>query len=199
MPLTIELAPAHLQALTIAEIAGRIDERALLRRLAVFRGGCTLEAAEEVGDGACSADVFDLLSRLVAQSLVVADDDRFRMLETIRQYAESKLHEAGEVDAVRERRVRNYASLAERGERHCAARRRSSVAGSNGFGPPMATSGKRSSGRDGMSAPMATLLSDWPARWAGTGTSASRPMAAGTSRRHWPWRDEASVEWKLAP
>ena len=77
------------------------NEQLLLTRLSIFSGGCTLEAAEQVcSDGANGpideVDVLDLLSSLVAQSLVVADDadptaHRYRLLETIRQYAEEHL------------------------------------------------------------------------------------------------------------
>ena len=69
------------------------DERTLLRRLSVFSGGWTLEAAESVcaGEALESAVILDLLSQLVSKSLVVVDRDvgatRYRLLETIRQYA----------------------------------------------------------------------------------------------------------------
>jgi predicted ATPase/class 3 adenylate cyclase len=72
-------------------------EQALLQRLSVFAGGCTLDAAEAVcAGGAVDGDaVLELLSRLVAKSLVTMDRDaspaRYRMLETIRQYARDKL------------------------------------------------------------------------------------------------------------
>jgi tetratricopeptide (TPR) repeat protein len=72
-------------------------ERAVLERLSVFAGGCTLDAAESVcaGDDVESEAVFDALSRLVAKSLVAIDRQpagaRYRMLETIRQYAREKL------------------------------------------------------------------------------------------------------------
>jgi predicted ATPase/class 3 adenylate cyclase len=72
-------------------------ERALLARLSVFAGGCTLAGAEAVcaGDGVERDELLDLLSRLVAKSLVVLDREatptRYRMLETIRQYAREKL------------------------------------------------------------------------------------------------------------
>jgi len=92
-------------------------ERALLRRLAVFAGGWTLEAAEAVG-GDC--DVLDLLTRLVDKSLVVADrapgdETRYRSLETIRQYARDKLFDApgGESAAARDRHLAYYLRLAE--------------------------------------------------------------------------------------
>jgi predicted ATPase/class 3 adenylate cyclase len=92
-------------------------ERVLLRRLAVFAGGWTLEAAEAVGaDGSGQGkgpmtiepvDVLDLLTSLVDKSLVVADpgevEERYVFLETIRQYAEEKLLQAGEAAALRDR------------------------------------------------------------------------------------------------
>jgi predicted ATPase len=71
-------------------------EQALLGRLAVFAGGCTLEAAEAVcgGEGVDSGAVLELLASLVARSLVVAREHgletRYRMLETIRQYGEER-------------------------------------------------------------------------------------------------------------
>ena len=75
------------------------DERVLFRRLAVFAGSMSLEAVENVcgGDG---LDVVDLLSRLVDKSLVQADHAegtaRYRLLETIRQFADQRLGAAGE-------------------------------------------------------------------------------------------------------
>lgn len=78
------------------------DERAVLRRLAVFIGGASLEAAEAVCAGPPVDDyaVLDILSRLVDKSLVVADTEgdeaRYRQLETVRQYARDKLLESGE-------------------------------------------------------------------------------------------------------
>jgi tetratricopeptide (TPR) repeat protein len=93
------------------------DERILLRRLSVFRGGWTMDAAEEVcaGDGIDVGDVLDLLFRLVDRSLVVPDAEsgRFRMLVTIRDYAETRLREAGEADAVRERHLWHYTAHAQ--------------------------------------------------------------------------------------
>jgi predicted ATPase/DNA-binding SARP family transcriptional activator len=75
------------------------DERILFRRLAVFAGSMSLEAMEQVcgGDG---LDVVDLLSRLVDKSLVQAEHAegtaRYRLLETIRQFADQRLRDAGE-------------------------------------------------------------------------------------------------------
>jgi predicted ATPase/class 3 adenylate cyclase len=95
-------------------------ERVLLRRLAVFVGGWTLEAAEAVGagDGVDGWAVLDLLSGLVDKSLVVAEprraEQRYRLLETVRQYAEDKLLAAGEAMAVRERHRAWFAALAAR-------------------------------------------------------------------------------------
>jgi non-specific serine/threonine protein kinase len=99
-------------------------ERTLLRRLAVFAGGWTLGAAEAiVADPALVADdVLDLLSQLVAKSLVQVEepsadsrrDHRYRLLVTIRQYAEEKLLDADEAEAVRTRHRDWYLDLAER-------------------------------------------------------------------------------------
>lgn len=92
-------------------------EQALLCRLAVFAGGCTLEAAETVcgADGLDPDTVFELLASLVAKSLVVAEEHgpetRYRLLETIRQYGEERLGEAGETERWRARHADYYASL----------------------------------------------------------------------------------------
>jgi predicted ATPase/class 3 adenylate cyclase len=92
-------------------------EQALLSRLAVFAGGCTLEAAEAVcgGEGIDPDAVFELLAALVARSLVVAEESgpgtRYRLLETIRQYGEQRLEGAGEAERWRARHAGYYASL----------------------------------------------------------------------------------------
>jgi predicted ATPase len=94
-------------------------ERVLLRRLSVFAGGWTLEAAEAVcsGDGLAIENVLDLLAHLVEKSLVVLDDQstepRYRMLETLRQYGLEKLVAAGESDAVRGRHLGHFVDFAE--------------------------------------------------------------------------------------
>jgi predicted ATPase/class 3 adenylate cyclase/DNA-binding CsgD family transcriptional regulator len=97
-------------------------ERALLRRLSVFAGGFTLEAAESVcADGIVDAyAVLEVLSRLVDKSLVQADvaqgEGRYSLLETIRFYARAHLVEARESDATRERHRDYFLALAERAE-----------------------------------------------------------------------------------
>src|SRR5438105_2268546 len=98
------------------------DERTVLRRLAVFSGGWTLEAAEAVtaGDALDALDVLDLLDHLVARNLVVVEEQdgaaRYRLLGSIRQYAQEKLVEAGEVVEYRRRHLEFFAELVRRGE-----------------------------------------------------------------------------------
>ncbi|GGM55365.1 BTAD domain-containing putative transcriptional regulator [Dactylosporangium sucinum] len=93
-------------------------ERTLLRRLAVFRGGWTLPAAEDVcGFGALApGDVLDPLFRLVDRSLVVPDPagGRFRLLVTVQEYAAERLAEAGEAGECRDRHLDHYTRLGER-------------------------------------------------------------------------------------
>jgi predicted ATPase/class 3 adenylate cyclase len=94
-------------------------ERALLRRLSVFAGGWTFEAAEFVCP---NHDVMDLLTQLVNKSLVIVDDDdsestRYRLLETIRQYARDKLLDAGESFEARKIHSRFFLQMAENAER----------------------------------------------------------------------------------
>jgi predicted ATPase/class 3 adenylate cyclase len=151
IPLALELAAARVRAISVDNIAARLDdrfslltrgdttalprqqtlralidwsfdllnqsERALLRRLAVFAGGWTLEAAEVVGVGGEVArpDVLGLLTNLVEKSLVTleADGERYRLLETVRQYAQERLDESGEADATRTRHLDCFLALAE--------------------------------------------------------------------------------------
>ncbi len=131
LPLAIELAAARLRALSLEQVATRLDDRfRLLRagertleavvawsydllsdaerevfvRLAVFPADFSLEAAEFVVADAVveERDVLDLLTRLVEKSLVttVISDDacRYRLLETLREYARARLDERGDVD-----------------------------------------------------------------------------------------------------
>ncbi len=136
LPLAIELAAARLRALSLEQVATRLDdrfrllragertleavvawsydlltdaERELFVRLAVFPADFSLEAAETVVSDAVVAesDVLDLLTRLVEKSLVttvITDESyRYRLLETLREYALERLAERGEVDRWRDR------------------------------------------------------------------------------------------------
>ena len=93
-------------------------ERVLLRRLAVFAAGWTLAAAESVGAGGTvdASDILDLTDRLVQKSLVEfdAEDGRYRLLETVRQYAQERLDQAGEGSLTRTRHLTFYVALAQK-------------------------------------------------------------------------------------
>jgi predicted ATPase len=92
-------------------------ERRLLSRLAVFAGGCSGEAAEEVCgmDPLSGSEVFELLTGLVAKSLVLAQRSglttRYRLLETIREYGEDRLADHGETDQLRRHHAEYYCQL----------------------------------------------------------------------------------------
>jgi non-specific serine/threonine protein kinase len=96
-------------------------ERQLLRRLSVFAGGWTMQAAEEVtsGNGSEREDVLDALSRLVDKSLVNVDADegrRYRFLETVRQYARELLVQSGEAERLRDRHLAFFHELLRQAE-----------------------------------------------------------------------------------
>ncbi|NUS45011.1 MAG: AfsR/SARP family transcriptional regulator [Mycobacteriaceae bacterium] len=98
-------------------------EQLVLRRLSVHAGGCTLEAAEAVcgGDDLPASDVLDLVSRLIASSLVAVDDragdgPRYRLMESVAAYCVNRLYEAGEHARIRQRHAEYYLDLAERAE-----------------------------------------------------------------------------------
>lgn len=156
IPLAIELAAARVRALTVEEIAARLDdrfrfltttaamvlprhrtlraamdwsyallsekERTLFRRCAVFAGGWTLDAAEDIcsGSGLPRDEVVDVQARLVDRSLVVAEtrgqDARYRLLETVRHYGRERLEESGEAECIRTRHRDWCLALAERAE-----------------------------------------------------------------------------------
>ena len=98
-------------------------EQKLLRRLSVFVGGWTLEAAEAVGRGNDieQGEALDLLSGLVEKSLVVSEPTgdggvRYRLLEPVRQYALEKLEESKNAESVRRRHAEHFLALAEEAE-----------------------------------------------------------------------------------
>jgi non-specific serine/threonine protein kinase len=105
----------------------RPDEQRLLGRLAVFAGGCTLEAADAVcapggAAGGSAVDVLAGIEALVDQSLVQAEEQpegrpRFRLLETIRAYALERLTQSGEEETVRGRFAAYFADLADAAEK----------------------------------------------------------------------------------
>jgi predicted ATPase/DNA-binding CsgD family transcriptional regulator len=98
------------------------QERILFRRLSIFAGGCTLEATEAIcsGEGITEDEVLDVLARLVDKSLFVVEERegerRYRLLETIRQYSQERLWEAGEVARLQERHWTWYTGLVARAE-----------------------------------------------------------------------------------
>ena len=142
LPLALELAAARIKALTPHQILARLEQRLplltggardaperqrtlratiewshdllddaeqrLYARLAVFRGGCTLDAAEQIAD----ADL-DHLQSLVDKSLLRHNEDRYWMLETIREHAGEQLDADDAADELRRRHARYYLELAE--------------------------------------------------------------------------------------
>lgn len=96
----------------------RVDDRKLFDQLAVFSGGWDLDAAELVcTSGGISADeVLIGLQRLVDRSLVLAEQGRYRMLETVRQFARERMRQSDALDALSERHARYYIQLAEAAE-----------------------------------------------------------------------------------
>ena len=150
LPLAIELAAARAKALSLDEIAARLDdrfrflrswdrladprhqtlrttidwsydllsddERALLGRLSVFAGGFSLAAVAAICLDADETRALELVQQLVASSLVVAEDlkgsTRYRLLDTIRQYAADRLEEGAAADQVRRRHAEHFLDVA---------------------------------------------------------------------------------------
>jgi non-specific serine/threonine protein kinase len=96
------------------------QERGLLRRLSAFTGGFALDAAEAVGagDGVSPKDVLDVLGHLVDKSLVAFDaqTERYRLLETVRQYALERLAESGDEARARDAHLAFFVALAQRAD-----------------------------------------------------------------------------------
>jgi predicted ATPase/DNA-binding SARP family transcriptional activator len=98
-------------------------ERMVLRRLSAFSGGASLEAAERVcaGEAVEAGQVLELMTALTEKSLVVTGGEgapRYRMLGTIKEYAEQRLAEAGEADLTRRAHLAYFTELAEIAEPH---------------------------------------------------------------------------------
>jgi predicted ATPase/DNA-binding winged helix-turn-helix (wHTH) protein len=97
-------------------------ERALLCRLSLFAGGWTLAAAEQVcsGEGVAEAQVLDLITSLADKSMVLAEErggvTRYRLLETVRQYARDRLREKGEEARSQERHLAYFLRVVEEAE-----------------------------------------------------------------------------------
>jgi non-specific serine/threonine protein kinase len=106
-------------------------ERTLLRRLSVFAGGWTLEAAEAIcfGDGTEVIEILDLMTQLVNKSLVVVEmqdkEARYRMLESVRQYGRERLREVGGAEDIHRRHRDWFLKLAETAEVECLGRQQS--------------------------------------------------------------------------
>jgi len=96
------------------------DEQRLFRRLAVFVGGWTLEAAEAIaGASGLAQSVLDLMSSLIDHNLVqrtedIGDEPRFAMLETVREFSTELFESSGEADALRTRHADHFIAFAER-------------------------------------------------------------------------------------
>lgn len=165
------------------------DERVTLRRLSVFAGGCTLEAAEAVcADGSGGAgDAARLLGSLVDKSLVVAapaEDGqmRYRLLETVGEYAAERLEESGSGTPSNAGTWCSSASWPVRPTRCCAAPDSSPPSGSSSAStrtcaPPCATPSPRATSRRRCA---------WCCRSPGTGrsaTCAATPCTGRTRRR----------------
>jgi predicted ATPase/class 3 adenylate cyclase len=103
------------------------QERALFNRVAIFGGSFTLDAATVVcaGEGIDEGEVLDLIVSLADKSLVAVDTsgdrERYRMLESTREYALSKLAESGEQEALARRHASYYSDVAQEAERNFGA------------------------------------------------------------------------------
>ncbi|MFN8549606.1 MAG: tetratricopeptide repeat protein [Candidatus Eisenbacteria bacterium] len=103
-------------------------EKQMLLRLSVFAGGWTLEAAESVcaGDGIEDWEALDLLTSLVDKSLVAYDEaengGRYRLLETVRQYARDRMLESGGVELWRDRHLEHFLALSREASPHLPGR-----------------------------------------------------------------------------
>ena len=125
------MAPAHLPARqqtlrNTLDWSYRLldaEEQQLFTRLAIFGGGCTIEAAAAVCGPGVDTDILDGLQSLVTKNLLwrgpdVGDEPRFRMHETIREYAVERLEASSEAEALRQRHTDYFLALAEQAAPH---------------------------------------------------------------------------------
>lgn len=105
------------------------EEQLLLRRLAIFRGGFDFPAVESCTDGLTARPPLDLLTRLCDTSMVLAGEGfpiRYRLLETIREYADHKLVESGEAETAARHHARHYGRLVHESAREMSIEGRTS-------------------------------------------------------------------------
>jgi predicted ATPase len=169
-------------------------EQALLARLAVFAGGATLEAVEAVcgGEGIDPDAVFELLASLVARSLLVSEEHgpqtRYRLLETIRQYGEERLGQAGETERWRARHAGYYAGFLGRVRDH-AHDSHQEVFWRFGSAPSRTTCSRPGHGRSVPAASM-PLFRSWP--------GSRRPRSGARTRWCWPGKRPWSCPVRLS-
>ena len=161
-------------------------ERTLFRRLAVFAGGWTLDGAEQVcSDAQLPAEtICDVLCELVAKSLVIPDSTvdgttRYRMLETLRAYADEHLIDAGESNTVARRHLRHFLALAERAHEERQTR---------GLNAELQTIGSE---QDNIRAALSFARTDDPVRLLRLATAAGQLWLAGHIAEGLHWLREA--------
>ena len=173
-------------------------ERMLFRRLAAFLGGFDLDAAQAVAGGGEVEryQVLDQLTLLVDKSLVVADDSRgrtrYRLLETVRQYALEKLGESGEADA-----YAPVTAITTRRWRLCSTRRRAVIMSRASSRPKSrsTTCAPRSGGAG--KTPISSWHCGWRRRCSRCGGAGPHPGRAGLVRRRpRPTKMRSTPRWR---